>query len=60
MASMTDTARAFFDACETGKGWDACKAYCKPDATFAAQVRAGAPTARPWRRRLRPLKLPLR
>ena len=38
MPSMTDTARAFFDACETGKGWDACKAYCKPDATFAAQA----------------------
>ena len=35
---MTDTAKAFFDACETGKGWEACKAYCKPDATFAAQA----------------------
>ena len=38
MSSMTDTAKAFFDACETGKGWEACKAYCKPDATFAAQA----------------------
>src|SRR5262245_5308058 len=38
MASMADTARAFFDACETGKGWDGCKPYCRPDATFAAQA----------------------
>ncbi|MBM3489924.1 MAG: nuclear transport factor 2 family protein [Alphaproteobacteria bacterium] len=37
MASITDTARAFFEACETGKGWDGCKAYCLPDATFCAQ-----------------------
>jgi ketosteroid isomerase-like protein len=36
--SITDTARAFFDACETGQGWDACQAYCTPDATFAAQA----------------------
>jgi predicted ester cyclase len=28
----------FFEACEAGKGWDACKAYCVPDATFAAQA----------------------
>lgn len=38
MPSMTEAAQAFFDACETGKGWDACKAWCKPDATFAAQA----------------------
>jgi predicted ester cyclase len=38
MASMTSVAEAFFDACETGKGWAACSAYCKPDATFAAQA----------------------
>jgi len=30
--------REFFDACETGKGWAACKAYCTPDATFASQA----------------------
>jgi predicted ester cyclase len=40
MTSITDTARAYFEACETGKGWDGCKAYCKPDATFAAQSEA--------------------
>jgi predicted ester cyclase len=37
-ASMTETARAFFDAVDTGQGWDACSAYCRPDATFAAQA----------------------
>jgi predicted ester cyclase len=37
-ASMTETALAFFDAVDTGQGWDACSAYCRPDATFAAQA----------------------
>jgi predicted ester cyclase len=37
MATMTDTALAFFEACETGKGWDGCAAFCTPDATFKAQ-----------------------
>ena len=36
--SITETARAFFDACETGKGWAACSAYCQPGASFAAQA----------------------
>src|SRR6185312_15079971 len=38
MASITATAKDFFTACETGKGWEACKAYCAADATFAAQA----------------------
>ncbi len=38
MASLHDTAEAFFVACETGKGWDACKHYCTPGATFSAQA----------------------
>jgi predicted ester cyclase len=38
MASMLDTAKSFFTACETGKGWDGCKAYCTSDATFSAQA----------------------
>jgi len=38
MTAMTEVGRKFFDACETGKGWEGCKAYCKPDATFAAQA----------------------
>ncbi|HUS53720.1 MAG TPA: nuclear transport factor 2 family protein [Thermohalobaculum sp.] len=37
---MTETARAFFDACESGKGWEVCQAYCSPDATFSAQCEA--------------------
>jgi predicted ester cyclase len=36
--TITETARAFFDACETGKGWEGCSAYCQPDAGFAAQA----------------------
>ena len=36
--SITATARAFFDALDTGQGWAACSAYCSPDATFAAQA----------------------
>jgi predicted ester cyclase len=36
--SITETARAFFDACETGQGWAACSAYCQPGASFAAQA----------------------
>ncbi len=38
MSNITETAQAFFDACETGKGWDGCQAYCTPDATFSAQA----------------------
>jgi predicted ester cyclase len=37
-ASITETARAFFDAVDTGQGWEACSAYCHPDATFTAQA----------------------
>jgi predicted ester cyclase len=33
-----EVARAFFDACETGKGWEECQRYCAPDATFSAQA----------------------
>lgn len=40
MATIRNTAEQFFDACETGKGWEACKLYCYPDATFAAQAEA--------------------
>ena len=36
MANMLDIAKSFFTACETGKGWDGCKAYCTSDATFSA------------------------
>ena len=38
MPSITESAQAFFEACETGKGWGVCQAWCAPDATFAAQA----------------------
>jgi len=38
MASIAAIAERFFEACETGKGWEACKTYCKPDATFSCQA----------------------
>jgi hypothetical protein len=31
-------AMQFLTACETGNGWEGCKAYSLPDATFAAQA----------------------
>ena len=37
MPDIAAIARSFFDACETGKGWEGCRAYCTPAATFAAQ-----------------------
>jgi predicted ester cyclase len=40
MTSIADTAERFFDACETGKGWEGCKQYCHPGATFSAQAGA--------------------
>ncbi|MCC1492621.1 ester cyclase [Cognatishimia sp. F0-27] len=39
-----ETAKAFFEACETGKGWDVCQAYCTADAGFACQADALAST----------------
>jgi predicted ester cyclase len=38
MSSIADVASRFFTACEAGKGWEACKSYCKSDATFACQA----------------------
>ena len=38
MVAITEIAEKFFEACETGKGWQGCKEYCKPDATFSAQA----------------------
>ena len=40
MASIGKTAQEFFDACETGKGWNACQQYCHSTATFSAQAGA--------------------
>ena len=39
-------AHKFFEACDTGAGWEGCRAFCKEDATFSAQtdVLAGVTT----------------
>jgi predicted ester cyclase len=37
-STITETARAFFEACETGEGWDGCSRYCHPGASFSAQA----------------------
>lgn len=38
MTPITETASSFFEACETGKGWEECKRYCTSDASFSAQA----------------------
>ena len=38
MYTNLDTARQFFDACESGKGWEECSVFCHTDATFSAQT----------------------
>ncbi len=38
MSSLRDTAEKFFNACESGKGWDGCKEYCHAGASFSAQA----------------------
>ena len=43
--SITETARAFFEACETGKGWAGCAQYCNADASFSCQADALAEIA---------------
>jgi predicted ester cyclase len=40
MASIKETAEKFFDACETGKGWEGCQQFCHAEATFSAQAEA--------------------
>jgi predicted ester cyclase len=44
MATIASIAQDFFEACEAGKGWEACKAYCTPNATFSAQAEPLADT----------------
>lgn len=40
MSTILEPAKLFFEACETGKGWDGCREYCHPDATFSSQTGA--------------------
>jgi predicted ester cyclase len=42
--TISDTAADFFEACETGKGWDECKTWCHEGATFACQSNVLADT----------------
>lgn len=37
MSENKELAKLFFEACETGKGWEQCKPYCHAGATFSAQ-----------------------
>ncbi|MFC3613345.1 ester cyclase [Lutimaribacter marinistellae] len=39
-----ETATAFFEACETGQGWDSCKVFCHEGASFSCQADALAET----------------
>ena len=38
MSNITTVARHFFEACEAGRGWEVCRTWCAPDASFAAQA----------------------
>ncbi|MBT3989457.1 MAG: nuclear transport factor 2 family protein [Rhodospirillaceae bacterium] len=38
--SISETAMTFFDACETGKGWEGCKDCCQDGAGFSCQADA--------------------
>jgi len=38
--TISETALNFFEACETGEGWDGCKTWCHDDATFSCQADA--------------------
>jgi len=38
MSTNLTTANQFFEACDTGKGWEGCKSYCHPEASFSSQT----------------------
>jgi predicted ester cyclase len=44
MTNIVQVAQHFFDACEAGKGWEVCSAYCHPNASFEAQAEPLAET----------------
>lgn len=48
--SAFENAAGFFHACESSKGWEACRPYVEPDASFEAQAGpvAGFSTAREY------------
>ena len=59
------SATAFFNACDTGKGWAECAQYCTPNATFDSWTSSPSLASRhrlssgPWRRTLSGCKLSL-
>ena len=61
MSSIKETAMEFFDACETGQGWQGCQQYCQPDATFSAQAGAlaGVDTLRAYTEWMKGLLAPV-
>jgi predicted ester cyclase len=40
MASIAAVAEKFFAACESGRGWEGCQAYCTAKATLRSQAGA--------------------
>lgn len=40
MSNNLEIAHQFFDACETGKGWEVCSRFCHAEATFSSQTSA--------------------
>ena len=61
MTTIKDRAERFFDACETGKGWDLCKEYCHSGATFSGQAGAlaGVQTLKDYTEWMKNLLTPL-
>ncbi len=61
MSKNLETAKKFYEACETGKGWEGCKQYCHPDATFSAQAGAldGIDTAEGYTDWMKNLLIPI-
>jgi hypothetical protein len=40
MSNITEVAKKFFEACETGKGWEECKAYLHAQCELLGTSRA--------------------
>jgi steroid delta-isomerase-like uncharacterized protein len=40
MSSIRETAEQFFEACDSGAGWEGCRAFCHDGATFSVQAGA--------------------
>ena len=38
MSNNLEIGRQFFEACETGQGWEECNGFCQPGATFSSQT----------------------